>query len=168
MDFNKLAYPDTLYIAGVEYTGQRNMSDGTVLIPYTETPDVGIGDVISQQAGNREIHLKVLDVSFLEGGSLKVGTNHPHMLTLKVENSTARPHLDNHQNSTINIKSITGEQIQVGNNNSQTVTINLQQLVENIAKSDDPEAKSSLKSLLQNSTVASLIGAGVSTLLNLL
>ena len=145
MDFDKLAYPEIVTIIGIEYKGQRDMSKGQLLIPYTEEPDIGIGDVITQKAGKREIHLKVLDASFLEGGSLKVGTKHPHMLTLKVQNTTAQPHLPTSQNSTINIGSVSGEQIQVGNHNSQITNINMQQLVEHIAKSSDSEAKATLK-----------------------
>ena len=168
MDLNKLAYPEIVTITGIEYKGQRDMSKGELHIPYTEEPDVGIGDVITQKSGKRAISLKVLDASFLEGGTLKVGTKHPHMLTLKVQNTTAQPHLTNKENSTINIGSVSGEQIQVGNHNSQVTNISMQQLVEHVAKSSDPEAKATLKSLLQNSTVASLIGAGAATLLGLL
>ena len=168
MDFDKMAYPEVIIIAETEYKGQRNMTKGQMLIPYTDEPDVGIGDIIVQKSGKREIHLKVLDVSFLEGGSLNVGTKHPHMLTLKVENTTAKSHLSNTQSSTFNIGSISGEQVQVGNRNTQVTNINIQQLVEHVAKSNDTEAKATLKSLLQNSTVASLIGAGASALLNML
>jgi hypothetical protein len=168
MNFEELAYPEIVTITGVEYKGQRDMSKGELLIPYTEEPDVGIGDIITQKSGKREIHLKVLDASFLKGGSLNVGTKHPHMLTLKVENTTAQAHMTNSQNSTINIGSVSGEQIQVGNHNSQVTNINFQQLVEHVARSQDEEAKSTLKSLLQNSTVVSLLGAGAAALLNLL
>ncbi len=168
MDFDKLAYPEVITINGVEYKGQRNMSKGQLLIPYSEEPDVGIGDIIVQKSGKREIHLKVLDTSFLEGGSLNVGTKLPHMLKLKVENTTAMAHSTKESSSTINIGSITGDQVQVGNDNSQVTNINIQQLVESIAKSNDEEAKSVLKKLLQNSTVASLIGVGAGALLSLL
>jgi len=168
MDFDKLAYPEVVIIDGAEYKGRRNMSKGQLLIPYSEEPDVGIGDVIAQKSGKREIHLKVLDASFLEGGSLNVGTTFPHMLTLKVENTTAIPHATKSSSSTFNIGSITGDQIQVGNENSQVTNINIQQLVEHVAKSNDEKAKSTLKTLLQNSTVGSLIGAGAGALLALL
>lgn len=167
MNFDKLAYPEIVTITGTEYKGQRDMPKGQLLIPYTEEPDVGIGDIITQKSGKREIQLKVLDASFLEEGSLKVGTKHPHMLTLKVENTTAKPHVTNN-NPTINIGSLNGEQVQVGNNNSQVTNINMQQLVEHIANSNDDEAKATLKSLLQNSTVASLMGASASALFGLL
>jgi hypothetical protein len=168
MNFESLAYPETIIIAGSEYKGQRNMSKGSLLIPYTDEPDIGIGDVISQKSGQREISLKVIDVSFLEGGSLNVGTKHANLLTLKVENTTAQPHITSGQTSTFNIGSISGEQVQVGNHNAQTVNISIQQLVDAVTKSNDPAAKSILKSLFENSTVASIVGAGASTLLALL
>ena len=44
----------------------------------------------------------------------------------------------------------------------------MQELIETIAKSNDLEAKSKLKELLNNATVAGLIGAGVTALLALL
>jgi hypothetical protein len=168
MNFDELAYPEIIYIEGQEHKARRDMTKGTVCIPYTDEPDIGVGDVITQKSGKREISLKVLDASFLKGGTLSVGTKHPHVVTLIVENSTAKPHKDPAQPSTINIGSVTGEQIQVGNNNSQTVNINIQQLVEEIAKTSDPEAKGILKKLLENSTVGSLIGAGTSALIGLL
>lgn len=167
MDIDKLAYPEIVTITGIEYKGQRNMSKGQLLIPYTEEPNVGIGDIITQKSGKREIQLKILDVSFLEEGTLKVGTKHPHMLTLKVENTTAKPHIANN-NPIFNIGSVNGEQIQVGNNNSQITNINMQQLVEHIANSNDNEAKNTLKLLLENSTVASLMGASATALFGLL
>lgn len=168
MDFDKLAYPEVLTIAGTVYKGQRNISKGQVLVPYTDEPDVGIGDVITQKAGKREIHLKIIDTSFLEDGSLGVGTTHPHMLTLKVENTTAQPHITKHGDSTFNIGAINGENVQVGNSNTLTTNVTIQELAEKVAKSDDPEAKSKLKEFLQNSTVGSLIGAGTSALIGLL
>jgi hypothetical protein len=168
MDFDKLAYPEIIYINGIEYKGNRDMSKGQVKIPYSDEPDVGIGDIITQKSGKREINLKVIDASFLEGATLEVGTKHPNLLRLKVENTTSQAHVTNKKLSTINIGSISGEQIQVGNHNSQITNINIQQFVEHIAKSGDDEAKATLKTLLQNSSVASLIGAGASTLFGLL
>ena len=168
MDLDAMAYPEIITVAGVEYKGARNTSNGQVRIPYTDEPDVGIGDVIMQKSGSREIALKVLDVSFLTGRSLNVGTEHPHMLILEVENTTASAYKTASQSSTFNIGSISGEQVQVGNNNLQTVNVSIKQLSEEIAKSADPEAKSLLKKLLENSTVGSLIGAGASTLLAML
>lgn len=123
MDFDKLAYPEMIYIDGVEHKGKRNMSKGQLIIPYSNEPDVGIGDIIVQKSGKREINLKVIDASFLEGGTLKVGTKHPHMLTLKVENTTAQAHISSKQSSTINIGSVSGEQVQIGSHNSQISNI---------------------------------------------
>lgn len=163
-----MAYPEKIMISGFEFNGQRNMSKGTLLIPYTDEPDVGIGDVVIQKSGRREIELKVVDVQFLPGGSLGVGTKHQNLLTLKVENISAQPHPRSFQTSTFNIGSISGEQVQVGSNNSQTVNISFQSLVEAIAKSEDEDARSTLKALLENSTVASIVGAGATALLGLL
>jgi hypothetical protein len=168
MDFNKLAYPEIIYIDGIEYKGTRDMAKGEVKIPYTDEPDVGIGDIISQKSGRREINLKVIDASFRAGATLNVGTKHPNLLILKVENTTAQVHISNKESSTINIGSISGEQIQVGNHNSQITNISIQQLVEHIAKNGDDEAKATLKTLLQNNSVASLLGAGASALFGLL
>ena len=85
-----------------------------------------------------------------------------------MENLTAQPHTTNTQSSTFNIGSITGEQVQVGNNNSQAVNISVQNLVEAVAESGDQEAKSALRKLLENSTEASIVGAGAAALLGLL
>ena len=169
MDLEAMAYPEVVFIEGQEFKAKREVSKGKVFIPYTETPDVGIGDVITQKTGQREVHLKVLDIQFLEGGTLQLGTKHSNLLTLHVENSTSAPHkTSTSNNTTFNIGSISGEQLQVGNNNSQLVTINVQKLVEEVVKSDDTEAKSLLKQLLENSTVGSVIGAGASALINML
>ena len=168
MNFDALAYPEKIIIAGSEFSGQRNMSKGTLLVPYTDEPDIGIGDTIVQKSGKREIELKVIDAQFQAGGTLGVGTKHKNLLTLKVENLTAQPHTTSTQSSNFNIGSITGEQVQVGSNNSQVVNVSIQSLVESVAKSSDHEAKSALRKLLENSTVASIVGAGAATLLALL
>jgi|SRR5690554_20719 len=165
MDFDAMAFPEKVTISGSEYEAARNRSTGQVNIPYTNAPDADIGDVITLKTGPREMSLKILDLSFIEGGTLNIGTNHPHLLQLTVENLTSATHKPSTQSSTFNIGNITGEQVQVGNQNNQTVNISIQHLTEKIAQSSDPEAKSLLRKLLENSTVGSLIGAGVSVLL---
>jgi hypothetical protein len=70
--------------------------------------------------------------------------------------------------NSINIGAINGQQVQVGNHNNQVANINIQELVEEVAKSNDSDAKNKLKILLANSTVGSVIGAGVSTLIGML
>jgi len=160
-----MAFPEKVIISGSEYEAARDRSTGQVNIPYTNAPDADIGDVITLKTGPREMSLKILDLSFLNGGTLNIGTNHPHLLQLTVENLTSATHKPSTQSSTFNIGNITGEQVQVGNQNNQTVNISVQHLTEKIAQSSDPEAKSLLRKLLENSTVGSLIGAGVSVLL---
>lgn len=68
----------------------------------------------------------------------------------------------------INIGSINANNLQVGNQNEQNINITISELVEKVAQTDDIEAKSKLKEILENSTVGSIIGAGVATLLALL
>ncbi|SED90215.1 hypothetical protein SAMN04490200_2834 [Pseudomonas proteolytica] len=68
----------------------------------------------------------------------------------------------------ISIGTLNGQQVQVGNGNTQNVNISIEQLAKEIAKTDDPKAKSLLKGLLENATVSSVIGAGVSGLIGLL
>ncbi|HBX3445497.1 Uncharacterised protein [Klebsiella pneumoniae] len=166
MDLDAMAYPEKFTIAGVEYKGRRNSAKKEVTIPYTEEPDVNIGDEITQTLGKGVICLKVIDMSFLPGGSLNLGTKHPHMLTLKVENLTANEHKPKPSSqNTFNIGSVSGSQVQIGEQNHLVVNISITELVEKVAQSQDPKAKSILKDLLNNSTVASIIGAGASVLL---
>lgn len=70
--------------------------------------------------------------------------------------------------NTFNISGINSDKVQIGENNHMPITINITELVEKVANSGDPQAKSMLKQLLENSTVASIVGAGASALLGLL
>ena len=65
---------------------------------------------------------------------------------------------------TININN--ASQVQVGDGNSQEMTITMKELADKIAKSGDQEAKSALKALLENSTVASMLGVAATTLIS--
>lgn len=168
MDFDALAYPDVFEISGAQYKGQRNRQKSEVLIPYTVAPDVRIGDVVNQKAGANIIQLKVVDLDFLEGGSLGVGTSHPHMLTLNVENLTAASHRAPASPSTIHIGSVSGHQVQVGNQNTQLASISFAEVVKQVAAQNDPHAKGLLRQLLENNTVSAIVGAGTSALLTIL
>lgn len=73
----------------------------------------------------------------------------------------------------INIGNISGGNNQFGadstqNNSDIDIDIDLKTLIHEIQKSNDPEAKNKLKALLENNTVASIIGASVPALLQLL
>lgn len=167
MDFDKLAYPDDFEIAGVTYKGQRNRQTSEVLIPYTSPPHVNVGDTIVQRNGPNVFHLRVTDAEYLEEGSLSVGTKHPHMLTLRVQNLTAEA-ASPRPPSTIQIGSLSAHQVQFGDHNIQKVTISLADVVRQVAESKDPEAKGLLRKLLENNTVAAVVGAGAAALLTLL
>jgi hypothetical protein len=168
MDFDAMAYPELFIISGIEYKGRRDSTKQQVLIPYTDEPDLTIGDEITQKLGKNDITLKVLDISLLPGGSLDIGTNHPHMLTLSIDNITSNQHKPKTSQNTFNIGSVSGSQVQVGENNHLIVNISITELIEKVAHSDDPKAKSILRDLLNNSTVASIVGAGASALISLL
>lgn len=167
MDFDAVAYPDTFEIGGVSYKGQRDRKKSEVLVPYTSPPTVDIGDTIVQRTGPSSIHLKVIDVNFLEEGSLGVGTKHPHMLTLQVENLTAARH-QSPGAPTIQIGTVSGQQVQVGSQNSMAFHISLAEVVRQVAESGDPKAKSLMREVLENNTVAAVVGAGVSALIGAL
>ncbi|MFJ1227761.1 hypothetical protein [Yersinia proxima] len=168
MNFDTMAYPEIFFISGVEYKGRRDPTKKKVMIPYTEEPNVTIGDEITQKLGKNEINLKVLDVSFLPEGSLNVGTKHPHMLTLNIDNLTSNQHKPNTSQNTFNIGNVSGSQVQIGENNHLLINISITELVEKIAASGDIDAKSTLKKLLENSTVAGIIGAGATALFGML
>lgn len=166
MDFDAMAYPDIFVIGGAQHKGQRDRSKCEVLIPYTSPPGVQIGDRITQRNGPSTVELQVLDADFMEGGSLGVGTNHPHMLTLSVKNLTSAAHQPPPSPSSIHIGSVSGHQIQVGNQNTQVVTISLEEVVKQVAAANDPEAKNILRKFLENNTVAAIVGAGATALIS--
>lgn len=167
-DFDQMAYPDTFYFSGKEFKGSRNNKSKEIDIPYTDEPDLNIGDIVTQKVGSRDIHFKVIDLSITENGTLNVGTNHPHIMTLVVENLTENAHSTKKSTNTFNISSVSGTQVQIGENNSQVTNISLEQLVEKISSSEDLEAKTIIRKLLENSTVASILGAGSAALFGLL
>lgn len=158
-------YPDLIIIDEQEHQAVRNMKAGIVIVPYTSELNIDIGDDVTLKLGQRQICLKVIDLHFNENTTHGFGTDHPHTAVLRVRNMMSEKHK---KTSTINIGTVTGEQVQVGDNNSQVAHISIQQLAEVLAKSSDQEAKGLLKKLLENSTVGSLIGAGASALITML
>ncbi|RUR43386.1 hypothetical protein ELY37_16850 [Vreelandella populi] len=160
-------YPDIVMIEGMEFGAQKN-SAGKLLIPCGDMPDIDFGKIIEQKIGNKLIPLKITDYQFREGHSLGVGTNLPNMLELETVNTLAEQHKPKTSSSTVNIGSITSDNVQIGDHNVQLHNATIKEIVEHVSKSDDPEAKSKLKSLLENPTVSSLVGAGVTALLAML
>ena len=123
------------------------------------------GDFLERKASNGSVSVyKVIDPGFIESD----GIDFPARYKIKHQNLSVEEVKELPQNVTYNFGSISAEQMQVGNNNTQNVTINFQELVKKVVESDDEEAKSKLKSLLENSTVASVVGAGISGWISLL
>ena len=165
-DFEALAYPDIFEIKDMEYKGKLVVQDGKVIIPCSECPDMtDITKIVQVSKQNRK-ELKVLDFSYGEGLALGTVSGKPDMLTIYVEKTLKSSDTVNQSN--FNIGTVSGTGIQIGNSNNQDIDINLQQLVQEIAESDDAEAKTRLKELLENSTVANIIGIGITSLISLL
>ncbi|WP_305404367.1 hypothetical protein [Photobacterium leiognathi] len=76
------------------------------------------------------------------------------------------PQLINRRGITVNKFDIKSESVQIGDHNIQNNTYTISQLIGKVAESDDEEAKSLLKNLIENNTVASILGAGVTALIN--
>ncbi|MFK8402412.1 hypothetical protein M2D07_028155 [Pseudomonas sp. BGr12] len=159
-------YPGIILIKGSSHNCSRDISKKTIYIPFTQTIDVKIGDIVEVKSGESRIQLRVLDLCTYD--SQYISTDHANILELHVDNLTATKYLPPGATQMINIGNLTGQQVQVGNNNSQVVNITLEQLTREIAKSDDAEAKGVLRKMLENPTVSSVIGAGVSGLIGLL
>ncbi|MDP2592398.1 hypothetical protein [Vibrio splendidus] len=149
----------TKKVEGIKASVQDKMT-------FIERSDILIesGDLLQRKASNGSVsNYKVLDPGFHEAfGSISAHYQIKHQ-NLSIQEAEKMV-----QSITYNFGSISTEQMQVGNNNTQNVTINMHQLVEKIAKSNDDDAKSKLKALLENSTVASVVGAGVSSLISLI
>src|SRR5690606_42137906 len=112
--------------------------------------------------------LDVIDSAVQRDDSLKHGAKHPLLLTLLVDSSTSQAYVSQMKSSTFNIGTVSGSNVQVGDSNVMSVNISIHELVEKISKSGDESAKSKLKEFLNNGTVASILGAGVSALLAIL
>lgn len=75
-DFDDMAYPDIFFISGEEFKGSRNTGKNQVDIPFTDEPQIELGDILIQKIGSRELSLKVVDLSISKNGTLNVGTTH--------------------------------------------------------------------------------------------
>jgi hypothetical protein len=164
MNLSDMAYQDKVMFRSGELRCMRGKQGGTLLVPYTDEPDVEIGDSVTLITGNKRLVLAVTDLLLQKGGTLGVGTKHPNLLTLHFQNA-AQPAMTA---TTIHIGSVTGQQVQVGDGNSMAVTMHVHELVEKVAKSGDPEARNRLVAFLENKTVATIIGAGTAALISAL
>ena len=162
MESDKLTYPEIIIIDGIEHNGKRNMSKGQILIPYTDAPNVGIGDVITQKTEQKDIHLKVTSTSFIEDGSFGVGTDHPHLLALKVANTSDQPRTSKKSSSTVEARSAPGDQTPGSTKRPQIKTISMQHFMKHIAKSGDEKTPSTAKPPAQKKPADRATGAETS------
>jgi hypothetical protein len=103
---------------------------------------------------------KSLGFNFTASGKLSSIVGHIEIMKAEKEEMTMAQNF--------NIGTLNAQSAQLGNGNTQNVTINIQELVEKVAASNDPEAKGMLMKLLENPTVSGVIGAGVTGLIGLL
>ncbi|MGO4003345.1 hypothetical protein ABVN23_19905 [Pseudomonas fluorescens] len=164
MDFE--CYSDKVAIGEKILACARKPKEGILYIPYTTALNVNLGDIATIDVGSQSLELKVVDVASYP--SQEIGTKHPYILELHTENISSSIHKSKEVTHMISIGTLNGQQVQVGNGNTQNINITIEQLAKEVAKSDDPKAKSLLRGLLENATVSSVIGAGVSGLIGLL
>lgn len=148
-------FPDRFTINQKEYQGSINIKNGIVIIPCTEKPSMKIGDTIFQTSGEENIPLIVTHEKYTTNSSGNIGTKHNNIIEIKIKTME-----EESKSVAFNIGTITGvNQLQIGNNSTQTnINITLKEVIEKIAASDDPQAKSLLKALFENPTVASIAG----------
>jgi hypothetical protein len=73
-----------------------------------------------------------------------------------------------HVGIALHIGSVPAQQVQIGDHSAQTIALTLADVVRKVASGNDQEAKSLLKRLLENNTVAAVVGAGTTALIGLL
>jgi sRNA-binding carbon storage regulator CsrA len=150
---NLTEYLHELRSIGVEING----TDGRINRKFeTHLKYLSMKKMISNIEGSHDLE----DIGITIGGNghiIIIG--HKTIMKAEVQDSDMPP---------IQIGSINSDQVQIGNNNTQITNINVQELVEKVAKSNDQEAKNTLKSLLQSNTVATVLGASISGLISIL
>ena len=150
---DKLTYPEIIIIDGIEHNGKRNMSKGQILIPYSDAPNVCVGDVIVMKSDKRDVYLKVTDTSFIEDGSFGVGTDHPHLLALKVANTSAQPQASKKSASTAEVSSAPGVQNIDRQKRTKIKTISMQHFIKHVVKNWGEEPTPTEKPLTQDAPV---------------
>ncbi len=153
MKSNKLTYPEIIIIGGIEHSGKRNMSKGQILIPYTDAPNVCVGDVVVKKSDKKDTYLKVTGISFIEDGSFGIGTDHPHLLALKVANTSTQPQALKNTSSTAEVSSVPGEENIDSQKRTKIKTISMQHFMKHVVKNWGEEPTSTEKPLVQDASV---------------
>ncbi len=156
----EMAWPNFYQVAGDRMRGRRSRRE--IMIPYTTLPQIEIGDSFYEETGGRTIEFKAIDLQCIEGGTLNIGTKHPHILKLEVRNVTAEK-FEKPKSTGIVIGNVSGENFQIGNNNTMSIT--MESLIDEVSKSGDSDAKTKLAEVLSNPTVASILGGAAPVLL---
>jgi len=164
MKSDKLTYPEIVIIDGIEHNGKRNMSKGQILIPYTAAPKVCVGDIIVEKSDKKDTYLEVTNTSFIEGGSFGVGTDHPHLLTLKVVNTSTQLQAAKKTPSSAGVRSAPGEQHIDNQKRTKIKTISMQHFMKHVVKNWSEEPTATEKHLAQDAPADSATGDETSAL----
>lgn len=105
-------FPDTLFINGIKYRGQRVSKDQTVLIPCNLELAIAIGSTVEQKTAAGPILLKVVDKTFRPGAGIEL-SDFPHLMILYVRNLSAEEH-QAPRLASISIGHLSGTGIQIG------------------------------------------------------
>lgn len=134
---------------------------------FDENLDIEENDQIIRPLpnGKEEVYY-VEEVNFIRGLH-----GIPSSYQIKLRKSTAKPKEEFNKATTIHITNSHG--FQVGDHNTQNITNSFNELIQRINSSDvdvtqKEKAKKDLKNLLENPTVASILGGAVSGLIALL
>ncbi len=146
-------YLEELVQNGVSVRDESDKIDTKFEIHLNELINQGL---ISNQKGE----------STLTALGIRLGLNKHFIFNGEVRVKKSEANNQSTLTNNFNISAINADNVQVGNENTQNITIT--ELVEKVAKSNDSDAKSTLKKLLENSTVGSVVGAAVSGLISLL
>ncbi len=169
--FIKEIYSDEVYPENGRYPYHASLGDdcahiGIIKETYRDSAglnsfsDISEGDYVYtvRRGSKTKIKRTVRQVSVLD---------EPNLILIKLDFITQRTGNEKPVNN-FNINNINGTNIQVGENNNIDINITFSELVNKIIESGDQDAKNILGKLLNNNTIASIIGAGTSKLLNLL
>ena len=162
----------TFVIDGQEFKGTHGEKKGTITI-FCDTknlPNLRDGMEISEKHGNTENRLvvtKCLNIRDLNllgvapGKSLVDFSYITEAEHRRLEKAIQPMQVNNYNNSA---PVFTGDNTSISDSFNGNITV--EKLIEHVKNHGDDEAKSSLKALLNNSTVGSLLGVGASTLIS--
>lgn len=137
-------------INGREFCGRKDK--GKVYVPYSEEIEIDINDVFYEKTKSKEMELRVLDIKDYKKISGLMDTFHENYVELEVENLT------------LTKNNINSQVVNIHNSNLSNTQIINNELVER----NNKDVKNRVFKVLENPTVAGIIGAVVAGVVGLL